>query len=175
MSGAYLIVGGIYKPHGIRGELMVRLETDHPDAVFAPGRVLLLGDARGHPDGRSVTVERARPFKQGYLLKVAGITTRTAEVDAMRGASLLIPREEAAPLHEGEVFTHQLVGLCVVAGETQVGTVRDLYDAPGGQLLAVDRGRGRELLVPFVSALVRRIDVDAGVVELDAPDGLLEL
>jgi 16S rRNA processing protein RimM len=174
-GGAFLIVGGIQKPHGIRGELYVRVETDRPDEVFRPGRVLLLGDGRGHPDGRSVTVDRARPFKDGLLLKAVGLTSRTAEVDAMKGAQLLLPREELAPLAEGEIYTHQLVGLRVVAEEGEVGVVRDLYDAPGGQLLGVDRPGKAELLIPFVQALVKRIDVEAGVLELDAPPGLLDL
>jgi 16S rRNA processing protein RimM len=175
MTGAFLIVGGIQKPHGIRGELYVRVETDRPDQVFTPGRVLVLGDERGHPDGRTLTVDRARPFKGGLLLKVVGMTSRTAEVDALKGAQLLLPRDELGPLEEGEIFTHQLVGLRVVADEGEVGTVRDLYDAPGGQLLAVDRPGKRELLIPFVKELVRRIDVEAGVLELNAPPGLLEL
>jgi ribosomal 30S subunit maturation factor RimM len=44
-----LIVGWIQKPHGIRGELFVKLATDRPEALFAPGRVLRLGDAEGRP------------------------------------------------------------------------------------------------------------------------------
>lgn len=175
LGGAFLIVGGIQKPHGIRGELFVRLETDRPDEVFRPGRVLSLGDTRGQPDGRTLTVERTRPFKDGLLLKAVGIGSRTAEVDAMKGAQLLLPRDELGRLEEGEVYTHQLVGLRVMAGEAEVGVVRDLYDAPGGQLLGVDRPGKKELLIPFVQALVKRIDVQAGVLELDAPPGLLDL
>ena len=175
MPGTFLIVGGIQKPHGIRGELFVRVETDRPDDVFSAGRTLLLGDERGHPDGRTVTVERARPFKGGLLVKVVGIGSRTPEVDAMRGAQLLLAREALAPLDADEVYTHQLVGLRVMADGAEVGTVSDLYEAPGGQLLGVNRPGRRELLVPFVKELVRRIEVEAGVLELDAPDGLLEL
>jgi 16S rRNA processing protein RimM len=174
-GGSFLIVGGIQKPHGIRGELFVRVETDRPDEVFAPGRVLVLGDERGHPDGRTLTVDRARPFKGGLLLKAVGLTSRTAEVDAMKGVQLLLPRSELAPLEEGEIYTHQLIGLRVVCDEGEVGTIRDLYDAPGGQLLAVDRPGRRELLIPFVKDLVRRIDVETGVLELNAPAGLLDL
>jgi 16S rRNA processing protein RimM len=137
--------------------------------------VLALGDERGHPDGRSITVDRARPVKGGLLVKAIGLGSPTAEVDAMKGAQLLMPRDQLAPLEEGEVYTHQLVGLRVVCDQGEVGTVRDLYDAPGGQLLGVDRPGRKELLIPFVKDLVRRIDVQAGVLELNAPQGLLDL
>ncbi len=171
----FLAVGTIQKPHGIRGELSVRVETDRPDAVFTAGRVLLLGDDEGNPSGGSITVERARPFKGGFLLKVAEIGSRTPEVEALRGRSLLIPAADAAPLDEGEVFFHQLVGMRVVAGGEEVGRVRDVYEAPSGHLLAVERRGKRELMLPFVREMIRRVDVDGRELEIDPPAGLLDL
>ena len=174
-ASGYLIVGSVQKPHGIKGELFVRLETDRPDAVFRPGRVLLLGDEAGRPAGEAITVERARAFKGGMLVKTTEHTGRSAAIDALRGRSLLIPAGEAAPLDEDEVFVHQLVGLRVEAAGAQVGTVKQVYDAPAGFLLGVERAGAKELLVPFVREMVRRVDVEGGVLEIDAPPGLLEL
>ncbi len=178
MSGSeteFLAVGTVQKPHGIRGELSIRVETDRPDAVFAPGRVLLLGDAAGKPDGGTLTVERARPFKGGFLLRAVGITSLTPEVEAMRGRSLLIPASEAAPLDEGEVFFHHLVGMRVVAGGEEVGRVRDVYETPSGHMLAVARHGKRELMLPFVAEMIRRVDVEGRELEIDPPAGLLDL
>ncbi len=172
---ALLIVGAIAKPHGIRGEMSVRVETDHPDAVFRPGRVLQLGDADGKPTGGALTVERARPFKGGLLLKVAEHPGRTDALDALRGSTLLAEVSALAALEEDEVFLHQLIGLRVIADGAEVGRVREVYDAPSGTLLGVQRAGRRELLVPFVRDMLKRIDVAEGVLELDAPPGLLEL
>ena len=172
----YLVVGTVQKPHGIKGELFVRLETDRPDEVFTPGRVLLLADAAGRLAGGSLTVERARQFKGGVLLKAAEHASRTAEAEALRGAALVIPRSEAVPPGEDEVFYHELVGLRVHAGGEEVGTVRELYAAPSGFLLGVERPGGRgELLIPFVREMVRRLDVEARVLEIEVPAGLLDL
>ncbi|HWK89409.1 MAG TPA: ribosome maturation factor RimM [Longimicrobium sp.] len=172
----YLIVGSVQKPHGIKGELMVRLETDRPGVVFAPGRELLLGDAEGRPSGGTLTVERARPFKGGMLVKVPQHGGRTPEVEALRGRTLLIPREQAAPLDDDEVFYHQVIGLKVMADGVQVGVVQELYDdAPSGPLLSVRREGKKELLIPFVKGMVRRLDAAQGVLELEAPAGLLDL
>jgi 16S rRNA processing protein RimM len=175
-SPGHLIVGTIQKPHGIKGELFVRLETDRPDAVFAAGRALVLGDGQGRPSDAVLTVERARAFKGGMLVKVEGQTGRTAELEELRGRTLLIPRDQAAPPEEDEVFYHDLLGMKVVtAAEGEVGTIDEVYDAPAGPMLSVRREGAKELLIPFARAMVRRVGVEEKVLELDLPAGLLDL
>ncbi|MBB4639294.1 ribosome maturation factor RimM [Longimicrobium terrae] len=173
----FLIVGTVQKPHGIKGELFVRLDTDRPGAAFAPGRVLRLGTADGNPlESGVLTIERARPFKGGMLVKALEFTGRSPAQDEIRGRALLVPRGEAQALEEGEVFYHQLLGMRVMTeAEGEVGVVTDLYEAPSGPLLAVRRAERGELLIPFVQQMIRRIDAAEGVLELDLPAGLLEL
>lgn len=170
-----LIVGAVQKPHGIRGELLIRVETDRPAEVFRPDRRLRLGDPQGEPTGETVTVERARPFKDGVLVKVQEFATRDETLEALRGRTLLLPRDEVPPLEEGEVFIHQLPGLEVVAAGEAVGRVREVFDAPSGHLLEVRTPDGRDLLIPFVRDIVVRVDAAGGVLELNAPAGLLDL
>jgi 16S rRNA processing protein RimM len=45
----------------------------------------------------------------------------------------------------------------------------------GAELLAVNREQSSELLVPFVGAIVKSVSLEDGVVEIDPPEGLLEL
>ena len=175
-SPEYLIVGTVQKPHGIKGELFVRLETDRPDAVFSAGRALILGDGEGRPSDAVLTVERARAFKGGMLVKAAGLCARTPELEDMRGRTLLIPRDQADPPGEDEVFYHDLLGMKVVtAAEGEVGTIDEVYDAPAGPMLSVRREGAKELLIPFVRDTIRQVDAAEKVLELDLPAGLLEL
>ena len=175
-SPAYLIVGTVQKPHGIKGELFVRLETDRPDAVFSAGRALILGDGEGRPSDAVLTVERARAFKGGMLVKAAGLGARTPELEDMRGRTLLIPRDQAVAPDEDEVFYHDLLGMKVVtAAEGEVGTIGEVYDAPAGPMLSVQRTGAKELLIPFARQMVLRVDVGEKVLELDLPAGLLDL
>lgn len=172
----YLIVGTVQKPHGIKGELFIRLETDRPDAVYAPGRVLVLGDAKGRRSDAVLTIERARAFKGGMLVKVAEHAGRSPEIEALRGRTLLILRAEAAAPAEDEVFYHDLIGLRIVtAAEGEIGVIAEVYDAPSGPLLSVTRAEGKELLIPFVRETIRRLDAAEKVLELEVPPGLLDL
>ncbi|CAN5739114.1 ribosome maturation factor RimM [soil metagenome] len=172
----FLLVGRIRKPHGIRGELSVWLETDRPDAVFHAGRTLLLGDDAGVTEGATLVVERSRPFKDGVLIKVEGHSTLTEALEALRGRSLYIRSSDAAPLAEDEVFYHQLIGISVVAKGETVGTVREVFEgSAAADLLVVRRPGAKDLLIPFVREMIRRIDVTGRVLEIDPPEGLLDL
>lgn len=170
----HLIVGWVQKPHGLKGELVVRLETDHPEAVFRPGRVLILADRAGTPDGGTLTVERSRPFKDGLLVKAAE-HTRVESALELKGRTLLMLRTEAAPPADDELFYHEAVGLRVVTADGEVGTVSELYETPSGYLLGVKTPAGKEILVPFVREMVRRLDREARELELEVPAGLLDL
>jgi 16S rRNA processing protein RimM len=175
-SSGYLIVGRIRKPHGVRGELVVGLESDHPERIFTVGRSLLLGGDDARPLAGSLTIERARPFRDdGMLVRFAELTTLDASLQALRGRTLLIPEEEAAPLADDEIFYHQLVGMRVVVEGREIGTVRDVFPTAAADLLQVMRPGGRELLVPFSGEFVVGWDRDAGVLELEPPPGLMEL
>ncbi len=174
-AGSFLVVATVRRPHGVRGELSLTLETDRPGAVFRAGRVLQVGDARGRPVGRELTVARARPVKDGILLQTAELSSLTPEVGALRGHTLLIPRGEAPPPGENEIFYHDLVGSAVLFRGERVGTVQELMETGGAELLVVRRTDGKELLVPFVKEMVRRIDAERREVEIDPPEGLMDL
>lgn len=167
-------VGRIVKAHGVRGELVVQSRTDSPRQRFAPGAVL---DARLR-DGteRSLTVNAAREHSGRLLVAFAGVGDRDA-AESLRGALLLVdPTTLARPEDPDEFYDHELEGLLVVttAGR-QVGTVREVVHGPAGDILAVDRaGGGDEVLVPFVREIVPEIDLAAGRILIEPPEGLID-
>ena len=72
------------------------------------------------------------------------------------------------------MYVHEIPGTPVVVGGQVIGAARELIASPSGALLAVEVG-GRELLVPFRKPIVKRVDREARVIELDPPPGLLDL
>jgi 16S rRNA processing protein RimM len=173
----HLVVGHVAKAHGTRGEVFVWPLTDSPDAVFAPGRELLLGDedAALDEDAAPVTVESARAFKRGLLVKFANTASReAAEVFARR--YLLVPSSAVPPLGEDEVFYHELLGMSVAdTSGTVLGTVREVYETEPHHLLEVAGTGGRSHLVPFARRIVREIDTTGRRLIIDPPEGLLDL
>ena len=116
---AFLAVGYVSKPHGMRGELFVQLLTDHPDDLFSPGVTMRPGDTDGQepdPHLSALRVEEARPFQKGWLVSFHGVDSRDA-ADLLRGRYLMVERERLPALADGEVFYHQLLGMEVVTAQ----------------------------------------------------------
>jgi len=173
----FLAVGHLTRAHGIDGELYVASLTDHPEGTFAPGVVLRLGDASGRepdPDLPPLRVASARPFKDGWLVEFGGVESRS-EAEALRGRYLLRATSELEPPGEGEWYQHDLLGLEVVTADgRRLGVVRELYELAPADLLEIE-GDGREYLIPFREEIVVSVDLDAGRLVVDPPEGLLDL
>jgi 16S rRNA processing protein RimM len=173
----YLVVGHLNKVHGTRGELFVWPLTDHPESTFAPGVILYLGDEKGEaPDlGRPrLAVESARPFRRGFLLKLAGVTTRN-QAEYLRGCYLFRPRADLMALEEGEIFYHQLLGMVVqTVGGAEIGRIEEVFELAPADLLAV-RGPGGVHHIPFLKSIVRELDTQQKIMVIDPPEGLLDL
>jgi 16S rRNA processing protein RimM len=75
-----------------------------------------------------------------------------------------------------EFYDHELEGLTVrtVAGQ-EVGTGAEVLHTAGGELLSVRTPEGREILVPFVSAIVTAVSRADSLIQIDPPEGLLDV
>ena len=166
-----LVVGRIGRAHGLRGEVLVDVRTDEPEARMAPGAVLLTDPSTAGP----LTVADGRVHSGRLLLHFAGVADRTA-AEALRGVLLLAEVDpEARPDDDDEWYDHQLVGLDAVRADgTPLGEVREVLHLPGHDVLAVTTSNGREVLVPFVTEIVPEVDVAANRLVVTPPPGLLE-
>lgn len=189
-----LVVGRIVRPHGIRGEVVVDVRTDEPEARFAVGSVLVT-DPTGKaavprptaagPEREAgtpvrvpdrLTVEAAR-WHQGRLLVLFHDVYDRDAAETLRGVWLCVDSESvASPSDPDEFNDHQLVGLTVVdqAGNV-LGEVTRIDHAPASDLLVLRRHDGRTALIPFVKAIVPEVDLAGGRIVLDPPGGLLDL
>jgi 16S rRNA processing protein RimM len=152
-----LNVGRVTKAHGLRGEVVVQLWTDLTERLD-PGSVLTT------PRG-TLTVERARPFQDRWIVQFEGIVDRS-QAERMRGTDLSAPAVDVP----GKLWVHELVGARVSdrAG-TPLGTVTAVESNPASDLLVLEGGG----LIPL--RFVTESDVAAGTLVVDIPEGLLDL
>jgi 16S rRNA processing protein RimM len=166
-----VVVGRIGRPHGVRGEVTVEVRTDDPDLRFVPGAVFDTDPAARGP----LTVAGRRWHREVLLLTVEGVESREA-AEELRNTELLLDVADLPELDDPEAYyDHQLVGLRArLTDGSELGEVVAVRHE-GADLLVIDRPDAGDLLVPFVTAIVPTVDVAAGFLVVDPPEGLLEL
>ena len=170
-----LVVGRVVKAHGVTGELVVEVRTDDPDDRFAPGTRLRARPSGDGPE-RAYVIDSAREHGGRLLVRLAGVTNRDA-ANALRRNVFVIDSEELPLIDDpDEFYDHQLEGLRVVTADGRlVGNVNEVLHTTAGELLSVTSETGAEVLVPFVSAIVTEVSLENQTIEIDPPEGLLEL
>ena len=173
-----VVIARIGRPHGLRGEVTVRLHTDEPELRLAVGAVLPTEADPGSGVPRSLTVRSTRVHNGIWLLAFDEVPDRTG-AESLRGTRLLLPPDAprvAAPADPDAFAEADLVGLPVLdpAG-TRLGEVVGLEVGAAQDRLVVRLSDGRQGEVPFVAALVPEVDLAGGRVVVDAPAGLFDL
>mgnify|MGYP005843099463 CR=1 FL=1 len=149
----FLIVGQVRAPHGVRGEVRVQILTDFPER-FRQGAEVWIG-----PEPRPYTIENARFHEGDILLKLVSLDDRNA-VEALRGAEVTVPMEQAMPLPEDTFYAHQIVGLDVWtdAGD-RLGVVSEVLSLPANDVYVVDTPQG-EVWLPAIADVILCIDLE---------------
>ncbi len=170
---AQLRVGRLLKAHGLKGALKVELYTDDPDRRFVPGAVFTLQvptESIWH--GKTLTLTELRWYNGQPVAFFEGVADRTA-AESLVKAILWIDQPTDEPAEPDAWYDFQLVGLRALRDGVEVGTVARVDHLPAQDLLAI-RTPEREVLVPFVSAIVPLVDIAAGTITLTPPAGLFE-
>jgi 16S rRNA processing protein RimM len=165
-AGGRICVGVVAAPHGVAGLVRVKSFTATPDAIAAYGP---LEDA----EGRTVRLELVGTAKGVVIARIAGIADRdTAE--GLRGALLYLARTALPPPDEEEYYHADLIGLAVELGDgTAFGRVAAIHAYGAGDSIEIARDGAAPVIVPFTRAAVPVVDIAAGRLVIDPPDGLL--
>ena len=168
-----LRVGRLVKAHGLKGALKLELYTDDPERRFTPGAEFALQVPTSSPwHGRTLTLAELRWYNGQPVAFFEGVADRTA-AESLVKAILWIDQDAAEEPEDDAWYDYQLVGLTALRDGEPVGRVVRVEHFPAQDLLVVDTGE-REVLVPFVSAIVPSVDIEAGTVTLTPPTGLFE-
>lgn len=167
-----LRVGRLVKAHGLKGGLKLELYTDNPAGRFVPGAEFTLQVPEASPwHGKDITVREYRVMNGNPVVFFDDVDDRDAAEGLVK--AILWIDHDADEVEDDAWFDHQLVGLDVVRDDTVIGRVARIEHFPAQDLLIVKSG-DREIMVPFVAAIVPTVDVSAGRVIVTPPPGLFE-
>ena len=157
-----VVMGRVTAPFGVKGWVKIYALTAQPGNLCDYPVWWLGRDG----DWREMQVTAAKVHGNTLVAQFAGVADREAAI-ALKGLEVAVPREQLPGAAEDEFYWADLIGLAVVNGEgVGLGTVQSLIETGANDVLVVRDGEVERLL-PFVDAVVRKVDVPAGRIEVE--------
>lgn len=170
MASSHILVGVVARPHGVRGELCVDWHADSPELLDGPLWLRL-----GSRPPRPARVAQWRMHKGRPLVLFEGVADRDA-AEALRGAELLVAREDLPDIADDEFYVEDMIG-CAVLLESgrRIGALEHVEFPAGQPLWSIRADDGKEILFPAQPQFIAAFDPDAPSVTIAPPEGLLDI
>ena len=164
---AWVPIAEVARPHGVRGELRLKLFNSASDVLLTIPEVLVrLPDGTEH----EVSVDKARRADSAILIKLFSVDDRD-HAEEIRGALVCVRRRDFPELDGDEFYACDVEGARAWLGEQEIGVVIEVLTYPSAQALLI-RGEDGDREVPLVDAYVTKVDPAAGRVELASLEGV---
>ncbi len=171
MSG-YLKIGRIVSSHGVRGEVKVKSFSGDDTHFKSADSLILRRSVGGTVRERKVKLLSLRGALPNLIAAFEGISS-PEDARAYRGAELLIERNAAQALKDGEYYFADLEGCALEFNGAEVGRVKSVWENSNCDMLEVVLTDGRIAQVPLQDKFVAEVDTQNARIELRV-DWILE-
>ena len=166
-----LRVGVISSVHGVHGECKVYPTTDDMTRFKKLDKVYACDDKGSEV---KLKISGVKFFKNMVILKFDGIDT-PEEIQKLRNRNLMIDREDAEPLEDGEYYIADLIGLKAEdESGVEIGTVEEIFPTGANLVVQIKRIGLEPVLVPYVrDVFIKNVDLEKGVMTIHVIDGMM--
>jgi 16S rRNA processing protein RimM len=164
-DGRWVALAEITRPHGVRGELRVRLYNTDSNLLRSQ-RDVFVRTAAGHEV--TMTFASLRGADEGHLIaKFRGVDDRDG-ADKLRGAVLCVQRSAFPPPEDGEFYVCDVVGAKLIGPSGELGVVEDLVSYPTADALVLRLAArpAAHAELPLIEDFVESVDVESGLVRV---------
>lgn len=158
-----ICIGTIVAPHGVRGDIRILPQTEHPEQFLDLDYLLL-------DDGRTLHLTNARFHKRMALVKCREVNNMN-EAELLRGKKVFIRTEDLPELEEGEFYVADLLGCKVIdTVGAEIGELKDVISTGSNDVYVVAAAEGKELLVPALKQHVKEINPEERRIVVELPE-----
>ena len=163
-----ICIGAIAGAFGVRGELRIKSFAATPEDIAAYGPLSTEDGSESY-----TLVLTGQTTKGALIARLSGVQTKE-QADALRGVQLFVDRDRLPSLPDDEFYHADLVGLDVFdTGGAALGRVKSVQNHGASDLLEIHGpGLNATVLLPFTHAAVPTVDLSAGRIVADPPEGL---
>ncbi len=165
----YFRVGVIANTHGLRGEAKIYPTTedvkrfDYLKEVFVETKEGL----------KSLHITGVKYFKNMVIVKFKEINDIN-ELLPYKGMDLMVDRENAIPLEEGEYYIADIIGSEVITDEDKkLGTIKDVIQTGANDVFVV-KTDGKDILLPSIPQCVLSKDIENKIIKVHLMKGLID-
>lgn len=164
-------LGYITKPHGLRGEVQAKLDVDFPKQYSELESVFVLQGQQLVP----FFIESLVINQDKALIGFEEIETLD-QAKALKGLQLYLPLDALPELDEGQFYYHEIQGFDLIDESIgKVGQIERVIDAGSQVLMSVMHSSGKEILVPIVDDLMKKLDRENKELHMSLPEGLIDI
>ena len=164
-------LGKVVAKYSFKGEVLIKLETDDPEAYLSLQSFLLEVESRLIPYFTTKV-----HLHKSQLLRVSVESVKSEkQADMMIGKSVYLPISQLPKLADDQFYFHEIIGFEVIDSlKGPIGTIIGVNDASSQVLLEVEH-KNRKILIPFVDEFIQQFDKKQKQLYLSIPEGLLYL
>lgn len=166
-------VGVIASPHGLKGEVNVFATTDDPKRFLDLDSVTM---DNGRGEVLTLNIEGVKFTKKFVIVKFKEFHS-IEDVERLRGKKLMIRRDQAIPLEEGEYYVPDLIGLKVydITTNELFGTLTKVIETGANDVYEVERSDNKGMAyLPKIDACVKEINVEEDFMKVFLMPGLVD-
>ena len=168
-EGFYL--GKIVSKFSFKGEVLIKLDTDEPEAYTEMESVFVDYNDNLVP----FFIEKSALHKSDLLrVKFEDVDTEEDADDLMR-ADIYLPLSMLPELEDDKFYFHEVIGYS--AEDThhgKIGTIKRINDNRAQPLFEIDFN-GKEILIPVNDDFISRVDKKNKTIYFDTPVGLIDI
>lgn len=165
----FLEVGQIVNTHGIKGYVKIVPFTNYIERFDELEKVYI----KKRNETINLDIEDVKYQKNMVLVKFKGIE-RIEEAETLKNSSVLINRDSAISLEEGEYFIVDLIGLEVYTDEDKLlGKLEDIYNTGSNDIYVVKDELGKQILLPALKKVIKDIDLENKKMTVHLIEGLI--
>jgi 16S rRNA processing protein RimM len=167
----FLRIGQLVNTHGIRGEVKIKGNTDFPEQRFALGKKMWLTHST-LPEAIPLTITHVRTHKSSFLVRFQE-WNNINQAEPFKGGWFVVSQDVEAVEEDDGFYIHLIIGCHVVTtnGE-QVGIIKDILTRPANDVWVVARDGAKELLIPYITDIVKEVDVSKHRITIEWMEGL---
>lgn len=159
-------IGKVLDAHGIRGDIYCYVFSG--DASWVPKlRTVYLNEVK-------FNVLRAKAFKKGFIASLEEVTDRN-RAEELKGAEVRVDSGLFVSKNGEAFYLVELLNFQVT--DKQLGSIGviEAFSSNGIQDLLIVKSEGKVYEIPFVKDFVANIDYNNKIINMQLPEGLLEI